>query len=480
MKIRIIVILSLILLLSCENEKKKESIEIPTEKSVIDDLPTNTAIDTITNISQVNQKQETVSSDGMSMMTVEFFDYFKSFTETTFLNETPTSTLLNYGYQLDDIEEDNEDFLGFYFMKVFDRTPEHIENFFGDTEIQLLAQIINKNNTFISSNSGLWLDGLLKSYEELKNNPEHLEQLSQEEDTDIYHDLIASTFSAEVTEIMDFESDYYIDYKLFKIYTFWVRRHKEGNDEIVFSILKKLRDKLPVKTNASKPVFDRYKLESQILNDELTAFDFNPEIVNFLISELDVKKNYFERFIAENSIFIPRRNTKRIENFSTYTSNLMVKINKIYSDFDRSPENIEQIFDESLINHIASLFNDGYLSKDHRLYDVLKGLLMTYDEMSDQECWRLNTVIEEYQYHDMRDEFDENCSDKVRNFVMEGGNFAYSTQYDSDRDFGASKRIFYLYSFWVRRYNEGNKETVYKVLKELDRKIKITIDMYNL
>jgi len=370
---------------------------------------------------------------------------------------------------------DNKYFIGYYFMKVFNRTSKNIENFFGDKEIELLAQMIGESYNYINSNTYLWLDGCIQAFDELKSDPDFFRQASKESDYDKYRDLVSSKYSEKVTKIIDFSSEYDTDDKLFKIYSFWVRRYNEGNADVVFTILKKIKNQLPSKTETDNLDFEKNTIESKILNDNFTAFDFNEEALNLLISKMDVRENYFERFIAENSIFIPRIDVSDREFFSDrYSTKLMGKLNEAYSDFDRSPENIKIIFNESLINHIAFLFNNGLLPKDQRIYDVLKGLLLTYDEMQDDECLRLFQIIKkyEYEYENMRNEFDKKCSDKVREFVFDGGDFKSSIKNDSDIDFGFSKRIFYLYSFWARRYKEGNKETVYKILKEIDEKIK--------
>ncbi|QCE41950.1 hypothetical protein [Psychroserpens sp. NJDZ02] len=468
---KIIITLSIVLTASCQNEKKTKELKSTTEELV----PFNRSLDTIENItldaSLLNTDDTVVLNDSLNLIKKNIFENFEHLQKTFFFNELEVSTILLYkGEFIDSLEINDDGFIGHYFMKVFDRTPENIKIFFGDNEIEILAKMIIDNNNYIGSRTNLWLDGFIKAYEELKNDPEFLMQASIEKDVHAYYELITSKYSTDVTEIMDFESDYDLDYKLFKIYSFWVRRYNEGNSEVVFSIIKKFKDQFPAEIETDKLNSKKNVVESKILDDEFSAFDFNEDILNYIIAELDINNNYFERFIAENSIFIAR-NDMSLQRFSEYSTEVMTKLNKEYSDFDRTPENIDEIFNTNLIDYIAFLFNNEFLVKDQKLYDVLKGLLLTYDEMDDDECERLHHIMKEYEYHDMRDEFIKNCSDTVSEFIYNGGDFKSSFEYGSDIDFGYSKRIFYLYSFWVRRYNEGNKETVYKILKEVDGKI---------
>ncbi|QXP59836.1 hypothetical protein [Olleya sp. HaHaR_3_96] len=468
---KIIITLSIVLTASCQNEKKPKELKSTTEELV----PFNRSLDTIENLtsnaSLINTEDTVVLNDSLNLIKKNIFENFEYLQKTFFFNELEVSTILLYkGEFIDSLEINGDAFIGHYFMKVFDRTPENIKNFFGDNEIEILVKMIIDNNNYISSRTNLWLDGFIKAYEELKNDPEFLMQASTEKDVHAYYELITSKYSTDVTEIMDFESNYDLDYKLFKIYSFWARRYNEGNSEVVFSIVKKFKDQFPAEIETDKLNSKKNAVESKILDDEFSAFDFNEDILNYIIAELDINNNYFERFIAENSIFIAR-NDMWLQRFSEYSTEVMTKLNKEYSYFDRTPENIDEIFNTNLIDYIAFLFNNDFLPKDQKLYDVLKGLLLTYDEMDDDECQRLHHIMKEYKYHDMRDEFIKNCSDTVSEFVYNGGDFKTSLEYGSDIDFGYSKRIFYLYSFWVRRYNEGNKETVYKILKEVDGKI---------
>ncbi len=228
--------------------------------------------------------------------------------------------------------------------------------------------------------------------------------------------------------------------------------------------------------------FDKDKIISQIVQEKYSYNDFNKETFNFLFMEIEANVTPFEDFIAYNPIFIRRKLKPDEECFSSVhyidrdieTPVYMCKLNKLYSNFDRTPDNISKVFNEEILNHIASLFNYNILPKDYKLYELLKGLLMTYEELDDNECDRIyrfldNEGTDNFVYWtDFNDEFQHIISDNVRSYVT---TTPYIQHYNNTSA-GHEKRMFYLYSFWARRYNEGTKEAVYNILKRLNGKIK--------
>lgn len=452
----------ILILCSCQNNKKSYQEENSSKDNV---APSNVALDII-----MRYDEEVIIEEEVNPESEEFLFNFKYLTQLTELDHGHVSNVLFYGMDTDYRQDYDYYSVGRYFINTFDRSSENIENFFDSDKIDLIAEVIENSTHYFSSNADYMLSAYVSAYEELKDDQEFLEEASNEKDDVLYRDIIETKYSPKVSNILDFNSYYSTNYKLFKVYAFWVRRHKEGNAQIAYDILKKIKNKLPLRSTNNAMHFRGDKIESQISNDEFYDSDFNTESLNFLINKLDVKHSYFEQFIAENSIFIPR-NDEEIGYFAEYNSLLMTKLSEIYSNFDRAPENLEHVFDDKIIDHIAFLFNSGFLDKDQKLYDVIKGLILSYDEMGDEECIRLNIVMTEFQYHDMRRAFDEKCSKEIKDFVYDRGDFEESMGFGSDIDFGHRKRIFYLYSFWLRRHNEGNKEAVYTILKKIEDKI---------
>ncbi len=238
--------------------------------------------------------------------------------------------------------------------------------------------------------------------------------------------------------------------------------------------MKKTHSKIPARLLTSDLNFDKEIEKSKILKCSYDQYNFNLEVFNFLLTELEVNSTPFEDFIANQSIFIPRESLDERERFEEYHLDYICKLNELYTNFKRTPENIANVFNENTINHIANLFNNKLLFKDYKIYTVLKGLLLTYEEMDDYECNRLGELLrlEEEDYglygQECRNAFNDRVSEDLKTLLFEGEYFKKNT----GKEFDYEKRVFYLYSFWARRYKEKNKEVVFEILKKLDDKIK--------
>ena len=455
-------VLLLIVSNSCVKEKNKQEIEnSKTEQYAVDEV----------NDSLINNESSSKLDENNSDLDKEgFFTYILNKLN---LNEYVVTQAL-YDVNLFGSSSNN------YIISSFNRSSENIENFFGDKEIDFIVRLLKVNDIYYKSGSDLMVKGLLETYKELKDDEHFLNRVF--DDNENSYDLLQEKFSDKVKHLIDFdkyqlyENGSQIENRLFMVYSFWVRRHHEGNSKIVYDLLKKLDSKMEDRYNGNALDFDREQVISKISSDEFTAFNFDTDVFNFLFDEMEVASKQFEYFIADCSIFIPRTEEDRVfmsEFDEEYKEDgFKAIINRLYSNFDRSPENIHKILNDNMLNHIAFLFNYKVLVKDQKLYKVLKGLLLTYDEMDDIECERLYNILSENSINahiKVSESFKDKTSDKVKEFVTIDGYFEPNENND---DYGYGKRTFYLYSFWARRYNENNKEAVYEILKKLDAKIK--------
>ena len=262
-------------------------------------------------------------------------------------------------------------------------------------------------------------------------------------------------------------------------HVFELEEYQKKNSELISKLSKEkhlIRDELKKLSS-----FDKDKIISQILQEKYSSKDFNTETFNFLFNEIEANLVPFEDFIAYNPIFIRRQLEPDEECFGSVhyadrgidTPDYMCKLNKLYSNFDRTPNNISKVFNEGVLNHIASLFNYNFLPKNYKLYGLIEGLLMTYEELDDYECNNIYKYLNNEDNDDLvywrtfDEDFQYIISDEVRSYVT---STPYIQHY-SNSSAGHEKRIFYLYSFWARRYNEGTKEVVYDILKRLNDKI---------
>jgi len=323
---------------------------------------------------------------------------------------------------------------------------------------------------------------LLITHDELYDNRRLLvEALRHKNDYDVYYEILSSLGSQKACFAIKRLGQINLNDAFFKFNSFWVRRHFEGNSEVVYGLVKKLYSKISKMDRANIFYFDRDSVISQIMREDFSTDNFNETTFNFLVEELKAYIVPFEDYIAYHPVFIRRDLEQREQRFSSYYydvrgidgPNYMCKLNELYSNFERTPENISKVFNERILNHIALLFNKNILPKNYKTYGVLKGLLMTYEELNDEDCDRLYQLLalKDQNYFEYVDQCDEAFKNQISFRVKDYVTATPYIQYYDNTDAGFDKRLFYLYSFWARRYHEGNKEAVYEILKRLDEKI---------
>lgn len=371
---------------------------------------------------------------------------------------------------------DRDSFL-IYQLSLFDRSSENIKDFFSDDTIDLITSFFINNRYYKTSGAEYFVEALLLAYENLPGDKNQtLTELyngfaeegywflnSKNElkekivSSEVLRYLSENKYSSYIfTEEYEKERDDFIP----NIYSFWARRHHEGNKEIVYDILKKVNDKIKELNHYRKEKEKRDKKALNVIkSDNFSIEKINENIIEFIYGKMNFIEEQFEEAICNFSILVPRNH-----NYSYYQSEEERKLNTVFTNFDRSSKNIKQLATPKLVSKVVQLLN--MLPKNHDLKKILKQLLLTYEEMSDNECKRLMGVFDDKQFVDVTEKLSSRVSKLIEKEELD-----YNLQGESSRNFGYQKRIFYIYSFWIRRYHEGNKELVYGILKSIDSKL---------
>ncbi|MDC1107174.1 hypothetical protein OAT16_10740 [Prolixibacteraceae bacterium] len=226
--------------------------------------------------------------------------------------------------------------------------------------------------------------------------------------------------------------------------------------------------------------YDESKLENKLRHiDVFSPNDFNIELFNSIFIEFEMYARTFEISLAETWLF--SFDSSDVKDSEIASLDYFDLLGYHYSRSKRTPENIQKVFNEELLNHIASIFKLDFVAKDYSLYGVLEALLMTYEEMNDQKCDELYRLLDQETICFNRsglEGLEPYISDKVSHHIKEEAKNCKRLNIDIQQSCGFAqkkividRRIFYAYSFWARRYHEGNKETVYEILKKLNHKI---------
>lgn len=126
-----------------------------------------------------------------------------------------------------------------------------------------------------------------------------------------------------------------------------------------------------------------------------------------------------------------------------------------FQNFDRSSDNISSMFDEHKSIVYATINKEMYHSLDFDTY--VNTLIEVYDQLVlDHYNDHFSNLANDEPEYLSYDDFDALV---VPDIVDEW--YRYDDEYYMEND------VFWLYSFWYRRYKEENIDATYKILKEL-------------
>ena len=136
-----------------------------------------------------------------------------------------------------------------------------------------------------------------------------------------------------------------------------------------------------------------------------------------------------------------------------------------WKKLDKSPEHLKQIIKEEHIDYLAELFTTDGLYTEHGVNKTVDALLIAYKEIGDNETL-LNTLLNRADSTSaMWDSYYNThvISQDVRNLI--GGKQILNDFVDEQT------RLNWIYSFWARRYKEGNAQYVYTLIETFKAKV---------
>lgn len=143
-------------------------------------------------------------------------------------------------------------------LRCINRSPETIKHFFSDKDKERIYSLFEGNTIYQSSGLSAIAEGLLFTYEDLKDDPDFLDAFGEvaygtasNKERDTYYDI--ATSNQKLNEILSDERYWdptdqsYLTNRTWYVYTFWMRRHREGNSEVVYELIKEIHDNLKLR-----------------------------------------------------------------------------------------------------------------------------------------------------------------------------------------------------------------------------------------
>lgn len=248
--------------------------------------------------------------------------------------------------------------------------------------------------------------------------------------------------------------------------------------------LKKENEKLKQSKN---PIYDlsietNPENQTESSTEILSVLDFTASIIvsdtlpkllyeSLVFEENDVSKyNTDYQFLYNLSLFAnPNRNItnkfetdgsiKDVIKFVEYSKNYNYLIHYLFKRANRSPENINYLFDKNK-EFAYKLLKTGNSYKTSGFERTIKILILSYEELHQKENL-LNELI-------TRSETSDVLSDTIYRHIESKKMKKLLSEF---RDYEFVSYSNWVYSFWARRTKENNAEIVYEIIKEFDREM---------
>lgn len=254
--IRLLLVLTI---LSCKTENtdtKKLQDEIAKLKDSIVLLQKNILTSNIEEVTEVNQTESTEIKDYDDTPFEEAYNKIKSDIDTiNLLSQTKRIFILSEYNDIMRTLTNNWDGLeGEYFLSNRGwRSNSFLKGLLTDKGSNILIDYLKRNNTYKSSKTNYYVDGLINAYNTINDEDHLLLEELHEISLDGYHknkeeinnlldrlnELEENIFK---TKFKDYASG--MDDNGFILYSFWARRHNEGNKEVIYKILKNVQTKM--------------------------------------------------------------------------------------------------------------------------------------------------------------------------------------------------------------------------------------------
>lgn len=253
---------------------------------------------------------------------------------------------------------------------------------------------------------------------------------------------------------------------------------------------------LTTKLNTKRDSINEFYVHKDTLKETLPnglGFITNPkEVITQFFNENNIASGCgFEYTLFENELLLKKNNDSK--KFIIEDALSIIDISIYY--FDRGAENINSFFSDTMLTTISEILSYKVYKKSGLKYS-LEALLTAYDNLNDAQLDTLYKIctlkkLPNEAYKNGAIDSDVNLykmkfintivSQDVITILRQDPNYEaynfnayerniYSAEEDCGID-GMPNKLFYTYSFWARRYKEGNKDVVYKVLKSFVKKM---------
>lgn len=205
--------------------------------------------------------------------------------------------------------------------------------------------------------------------------------------------------------------------------------------------------------------------------NDMSGYFFNKkEIIKYFFKDFNLNKFRVVESILYSDILSPSQT--ELDWYSEKKqlfSNFFVKL-------DRSPENLKRFLTPEIKRFIFSLLKNNNIYNKSGANLLVKSLLLSYNQLKDneeqiKEIYRVASEVKGLENMDENSPLNNYLKSVVTDNIKELLIKEYD-KIDSSRVTSESySRIRLVYTFWARRYKEGNMSFTYDFFKELDKNL---------
>ncbi|QXP58455.1 hypothetical protein [Olleya sp. HaHaR_3_96] len=186
----------------------------------------------------------------------------------------------------------------------------------------------------------------------------------------------------------------------------------------------------------------------------------NKKLLSFVFEDLNLEKRDLETAIRTSWIFYPAYGEYPFWSEDYFANHMISKIN-------RSTESLEKMLTTEIKALAYSIFKQNNLYKNCGAYSIVKSLLLSYEGFKNEK----EPLAQIYQIASKSRKQDDAITPIIMSMAtkeildaLSDLNYTTYKKYSFTRQ---ETRLVTIYTFWARRYNEGNLEFTYSILKEL-------------
>jgi len=152
----------------------------------------------------------------------------------------------------------------------------------------------------------------------------------------------------------------------------------------------------------------------------------------------------------------------------SYWSNKENLFNNLFSKIDRSERNLEKILTPDAKDFVCSLLKRNDVYEESGADKMVESLLLVYNQLQN-DPQALNKIyrLANTSYSELNDFLETITTDEIQEILVDN----YHVDRSEDETSQSETRIHLVYTFWGRRYKEGNMDVVYYFLKDVHESI---------